>query len=136
MPKEAVASAEAQLTEAKTLVTAGKLPWETEDLLRWELATACILATKKDFKGAFDHLNPLATKYKDFLKSSHCKKTGLYSFFYFELANAAFHLGQVDLAKEYHKKSAKTNDYDLFRQLQVRLHTLKLKIKEREKGKK
>ena len=137
MPKDALDSAEAQLKAAQERVRAGQLQWDVEELVRWELAMASVLATKKDHMGAFNHLNPLATKQKEFLKSSRAKKTGLNAFFYFELASAAFYTGDVAAAKEWHKKSAKATDYDLFRQLAVRLHTLKLKIKAAEgKGKK
>ena len=135
MPKDGLDAAQRQLEAAQERVKAGQLQWDVEELVRWELAMASILATKGDHKGAFAHLNPLATKQKDFLKSSRAKKSGLNAFFYFELANAAFHTGDVAAAREWHKKSAKATDYDLFRQLQVRLHTLKLKIKDAESNK-
>ena len=133
MPKDALDTAQAQLRAAQDAVKEGKLQWDIEEVVRWELANAAILATKGDYKGAHGHLAPLIEKQKAFLKSDKAKKSGLRAFFYFELANATFHLGDVAQAKEWQKKSAKTEDYDLYRQLQVRLHTLKLKIKDAEK---
>jgi len=137
MPRDALDKAEQLLLQAKESVKTGKLNWDTEDLVRWEVALSCILSTKKDWKGAYQHLHPLADSQKSFLKDSRAKKTGLNAFFYYELANVCFHLGDVAAAKEWHKKSAKSTGYDLYKQLQVRLHTLKLKIKAAEgKGKK
>jgi hypothetical protein len=131
MPKDALDTAQQQLTQSRSKLT------EAEDVMRWELALAAILDTKQQYRAAYDKLRPLADSQKPTLKSSRCKKSGLTPFFYYELAYAAFHCGLVVEAKEWHKKSAKCDEYDLFRQLAVRLHTLKLKIKAAEaKGKK
>ena len=132
MPKDALDRAEEQLNAAKAAVQAGKLAWDTEDLVRWELALSCILSTKGDYKGVYAHLKPLSESQKAFLKDSRAKKIGLNAFFYYELANTCFHLGDVAAAREWHKKSAKSTGYDLAKQLAVRLHTLKLKIKAAE----
>ena len=131
MPKDSLEAAQQQLTAARPKLT------EPEDVLRWELANAAILDTKADYSAGYNKLRPLADSQKPTLKSSRCKKSGLTAFFYYELAFAAFGSGQVSEAKDWHKKSAKCDEYDLFRQLAVRLHTLKLKIKASEaKGKK
>ena len=137
MPKDALDKAEQMLNQAKAAVQAGKLQWDTESLVRWEVAVSCILSVKGDWKGAYQHVKPLADSHKAFLKESRSKKTGLNAFFYYELANVCFHLGDVPAAKEWHKKSAKSTGYELYKQLAVRLHTLKLKIEAAEgKGKK
>ena len=94
MPKDALDRAEQMLNAAKAAVQGGKLGWETEELVKWEVAVSSVLSTKRDWKGAYQHLKPLSDSHKAFLKESRSKKTGLNAFFYYELANVCFHLGE------------------------------------------
>jgi hypothetical protein len=134
MPNDALDRADFQLKAAQQQVKDGKLLWAVEEVVRWELATAVILATRGNHRGAYAHLMPVSEQQANFLKSVRGRKSGVSAFFFYELAAACLGVGDVTGAKLWHKKSTDCGDYDLFRQLAVRLHTMKQKIKTAEKN--
>jgi len=109
----------------------GKL-WDMEDTSRYHLLGASLLRGIDNKKDAFDRFQKVLSQETQLERSKKAKQDGILAFTYHELAALQIDEKKYKEARVYLTKANKQTSYELYKPVQVRLHSLDLVLK-REK---
>jgi len=107
---------------------AGKT-WDMEDTCRYHLLAASIFRGLDSRQDAIDRFQKVLSQEPQLERSKKAKQDGILAFAYHELAALYIENKQYKEARAHLTKANKHTNYELYKNVQVRLHSLDLVLK-------